>query len=571
MPRRPAWALVPLALLLAGLAMWWRHPCPTAALAGGLAGSPYVILDLPSGATFPFEHLPAGIRDDRRLRDTWMLFKRIPTTPDPTTGKKRLLDFTPRKPVDEGIHSVFFLALAPATPAQLAWIRNSCRTLPAPVTDALATIPADAMLGDRSEAGLAARYRQTRNPCLTIPTLTQFKAGMEAAISPDGRPLQPARIPAAPEAAPAPAIQTTLPELTAEGHAITWRGPHQGTYEAAADPSRPLAVRFALVAPAGQRADDLPVITHSRTDAALPTLLPAPVFGRVSATYNDFPPLKTRWIINPWSPGHIACRYEAGTLRHHGCEEVFSSLHLDDREAIDLELGDSSDDWDAGMPVVAMAPGRFMTYDQPGDADIILPGDYSINAFDHIRRHDFGAVLIDHGGFASAYLHMKDVAVQPGDAIEAGQLLGRIGDVHPEISPNHLHTAWYKVIRRPVLRDDGTLDAVLEMITQPCRFWPRPFRLEMQQDDGSWSAEPTLHLRKGQPRALAIRTDLPGLPSPLPATWIRPGQLATKNLADHAHVLINGMTMVPTIESAGMDLMLRFSGEAFVIHVVIGP
>jgi murein DD-endopeptidase MepM/ murein hydrolase activator NlpD len=50
-----------------------------------------------------------------------------------------------------------------------------------------------------------------------------------------------------------------------------------------------------------------------------------------------------------------------------------------------------------------------------------------------------GAVIIDHGwGVHSGYWHMDEVLVQPGQMVEAGQLIGRMGAQGMVTGP-HLH------------------------------------------------------------------------------------------------------------------------------------
>jgi len=92
-----------------------------------------------------------------------------------------------------------------------------------------------------------------------------------------------------------------------------------------------------------------------------------------------------------------------------------------------------------GDPIVAPAPGT-----------VVWTGDLAI--------HGIG-VILDHGaGVYSGYWHMSLIAVDPGDAVEAGDWLGNIGTTGLSTGP-HLH--WEVIVQGvdvdPVqwTRDDG--------------------------------------------------------------------------------------------------------------------
>ncbi len=95
-----------------------------------------------------------------------------------------------------------------------------------------------------------------------------------------------------------------------------------------------------------------------------------------------------------------------------------------------------------GDPVVAPNAGRVIATER-----FVLPGN---------------AIWIDHGqGVITGYFHLSQILVKPGDAIEAGQLIGRVGSTGRSTGP-HLH--WSVSIQ-------GRTVNPAELVALPERLW----------------------------------------------------------------------------------------------------
>lgn len=73
-----------------------------------------------------------------------------------------------------------------------------------------------------------------------------------------------------------------------------------------------------------------------------------------------------------------------------------------------------------GTEVYAIAPGR-----------VVFAGHLEVRG---------NAIMIDHGwGVYSSYMHLSEIKVQPGDLVEAGQVIGLVGNTGLRTTGAHLH------------------------------------------------------------------------------------------------------------------------------------
>ena len=129
----------------------------------------------------------------------------------------------------------------------------------------------------------------------------------------------------------------------------------------------------------------------------------------------------------------------------------------DGHDALDIGVGE----WDAmdlGVPILAVASGVVINRDD-GNFDRETKG------LDAPNTPNF--VAIDHGnGWVTSYLHMRknSVAVQVGDVVKAGEVIGLVGSSGMSTGP-HLHLAVFHMGR------------VVETYASPSGYWfsPSPY------------------------------------------------------------------------------------------------
>ncbi len=74
----------------------------------------------------------------------------------------------------------------------------------------------------------------------------------------------------------------------------------------------------------------------------------------------------------------------------------------------------------------------------PGGTEILAPAAGEVILAEHFQAHG-NTVLIDHGfGVVTTYLHQQEFLVEPGEFVQAGQPIGKVGSTGSSTG-NHLH------------------------------------------------------------------------------------------------------------------------------------
>ncbi len=137
---------------------------------------------------------------------------------------------------------------------------------------------------------------------------------------------------------------------------------------------------------------------------------------RIMAEKNTLEQILTTWTDNPQVDLDFSAPVEGRLSSRFGLKRFFNGQARKPHSGLDIAAP-------AGTPIHAPAAGQ-----------VLNTGNYYFNG---------NTVFIDHGqGLISAYFHLTDIAVQAGQQVERGQVLGTVGKTG-RVTGAHLHWTVY--------------------------------------------------------------------------------------------------------------------------------
>ena len=259
---------------------------------------------------------------------------------------------------------------------------------------------------------------------------------------------------------------------------------------------------------------------------ALAQSFPAPFFGEYGSAGDAF-----RWYDEAGSKAHK----DYGTF--------------DDTKAYDFNLQSNREQ---NLPAVAVAAGTVTTLTKAINRPASdYPGTLSGGTW--------GAVLIDHNGWFTGYMHLKDIKVKDGDTVSSGQLIGSIsvtGGV-----PYHLHFAKYKRIdfgTKPGPKP-GQTEKTYKLVSERVTIQNRDFTLQLK----------SIRIKKGASHQVSATVPFFG------GKYKIEDQFYFNNTywksSNTALATVSGSGAVRGVKAGNTSITVKFSGKEFSIGVSVDP
>lgn len=188
---------------------------------------------------------------------------------------------------------------------------------------------------------------------------------------------------------------------------------------------------------------------------AFPSSISAPFYGNSKLSGSRAP-------TGNWTTSEFGWKEDPGSPMHK--KFTNAAYEFDDTNAYDFNIAGDRDKW---LPVLAVENGKVIslgtTYNSGGN---------------------YNGVLIDHGSWASGYMHMKNPSAPIGSTVRKGQIIGYISDKGvPGV--NHLHFAAYAKVRKDIKDSKGKISYRWDLVAQRVQLNPVPLKLNPNPSSSS--------------------------------------------------------------------------------------